>query len=62
MSKRDREIRKMIEWQWEEEERKQRRRVTLSESDLRLLEKYYQAGIPYGDTPEGFNRWLEERL
>lgn len=61
MSNRDREIRDMLDQAWQKEERKQRRFLTLSESDMRLLEKYYEAGLPYGNTPEGFNQWIEER-
>jgi hypothetical protein len=64
MSKRDREIREMIERAWEEEERKEREHkgfLNFNENDMRLLEEYYAIGLPYGNSPEGFNRWLEER-
>ena len=60
MSNRDREIRDMLDRAWRQEEQKQRGFLTLSENDMRLLEDYYAAGRPYGNTPEGFNQWLEE--
>lgn len=64
MSTRDREIRGMIEKAWEEEEQKERDQkgfLNFNESDMCLLEEYYAIGLPYGNSPEGFNRWLEER-
>jgi hypothetical protein len=57
----------MIEKAWEEEERKEQNErntkgfLNFNESDMCLLEEYYAIGLPYGDSPEGFNRWLEER-
>ena len=60
MSNRDHEIRDMLDRAWRQEEQKQRGFLTLSENDMRLLEDYYAAGLPYGNTPEGFNQWLEE--
>lgn len=60
MTKREREIREMLERAWREEDARQKSFVTLSESNLRLLAEYYEAGVPYGATPEGFQRWLEE--
>ncbi len=64
MSTRDREIRDMIEKAWQEEERKQQDKkgfLNFNESDMCLLKEYYEIGLPYGNSPEGFNRWLEEQ-
>ena len=62
MSQRDHEIRGMIERAWEErKERDKKGFLTLNENDMRLLEEYYAIGLPYGDSPEGFKRWLKER-
>ena len=64
MSTRDREIRRMVEKAWQEEEQKERNTkgfLNFNESDMCLLKEYYAAGLPYGNSPEGFNRWLEER-
>ena len=64
MSTRDREIREMIEKAWEAEERKELKEkgfLQFNENDMRLLEEYYASGLPYGNSPEGFNRWLHER-
>ncbi len=64
MSTRDREIRRMIEKAWQEEEQKERSTkgfLNFNESDMCLLEEYYAGGLPYGNSPEGFKRWLQER-
>lgn len=62
MSKRDREIRDMIERAWQEKERKEQKGfLNFNENDMRLLEEYYARGLPYGNSPEGFKRWLQDR-
>lgn len=67
MSTRDREIRGMIERAWQELEQKERKErdqkgfLNFNESDMCLLKEYYETGLPYGNSPEGFNRWLEEQ-